>query len=164
MKKHLIKISILSLILFCSCSKQPECSNEEAKKTAIELSQEILLTDLAFKEFVKKERFNLLLDIKTEKYFLNAKNDIQNEIKSKIQNVESDSTIYTKYVDRTIEFFNELSPELNNIRTSNKNEEIKKCFCQAELNFNNGDSIDIEYTVQTTEEGETYVEVEIENQ
>jgi hypothetical protein len=161
MKKNFLKLSALAIVLFYSCSNQPECSSSDAKKTTFELAEELIVTDLAFQEFVKGERFNLLLDIQSESKLMKMKEEIQNEISNKIQMYETDSTVYTKYTNGAIELFEGLNPKLASIRTSEKSEDIKKCFCDAEITLNNGNSIGISYSVQIAEDGEIYVETQI---
>ena len=51
MKKIILVVLITSFIL-SSCSNQPECSSEDAKTTAHELAEELVLTDVAYDEFI----------------------------------------------------------------------------------------------------------------
>ncbi len=64
-----------------------------------------------------------------------------------------------KVIKKVDEQMAEITMELAAIRTKSVDDKIKKIRCSAELRFNSGKKIDIEYTAQYTEDGELYVEV-----
>lgn len=50
-------------------------------------------------------------------------------------------------------------PSVQNIRSVSKDEAIKKCNCEAEIRFNNGNKYDVAYSAQYTDDEKVYVEV-----
>lgn len=64
-----------------------------------------------------------------------------------------------KLVEEVDKRFKYASPELMNIRTENMDDKLQKSECAAEINFANGNKIDIEYKLSKTSEGDLYAEV-----
>lgn len=50
-------------------------------------------------------------------------------------------------------------PSVSNIRLNDKDNDLRKCECEAEVVFTNGNRYDVTYTAQYTEDGKVYVEL-----
>lgn len=86
---------------------------------------------------------------------------MKEEIQKEIRVNEKKSTLYTQHIKNARIKLGELNSEIVNIRTSNKDEDLKKCSCEAELKLSNGNSIDLLYTVQLNEKEEKFVELQM---
>lgn len=66
MRKIILATLIGSIFGLSSCSKQPNCSEEIVKTTAYELAEELVLTDVAFEEFVNKYQYGNFFQIQLQ--------------------------------------------------------------------------------------------------
>ncbi len=174
MKKLILTTLVGCIFILNSCSNQPNCSDSETKEIAFGLTKEIFLTEFAFQSFVEanplhdwargkdmndpdvKNMFNKVMDLS-----MTNGQGVRSEIKEAINNTTSELKYYEKHIENAKKQFSSLNPEILNIRISNKEEELKKCTCEAELSLNNGNSVSLLYNVQINEEGETFVELQI---
>lgn len=183
MKKIALLALIFSTILVTNCKhtkeknkkeiekieevKQPSCSEEMTKNTVKELFNEIILRDVAFKGFLNDyvypnggyliENIAKMKGISIDNVLEIMKKEIQNEIRIN----GKDSTIYTQHIANAQKKIEKLSYNLVNIRIMNKQNELKKCTCEANLQLNNGNTVELLYTVQLNENDETFVELQI---
>lgn len=164
-KQLLFSVIIIAQLTSCG-KKQPECSDKEVKETALELSEEILLKKIATTIFIDthfKEKPNANIMLLADKIGETEFRNILNEQFSKIykNGYDQESTYSIAYV-KALNRYEELAPKIENIRIKNKETELRKCYCEANLNLSNDSSIEINYNVQITEEEETFVELIME--
>ena len=152
MKIYNLFTSLGLIALLSSCTTQPKCTDELAKDIALELAKESLVTEIAYQKCL-----NLNYPLK---YFIHV-DDLKNNIRKEIRTGQSKSDLYTDIISNSKRIVNNLNPKIQNIRTSNKQEDLRKCTCEAILMLDNGNSADLIYSVQLTEDDETYVELQI---
>lgn len=158
-------ILILLSILFMSCEKQPNCSDSEVKLTALELAEELIVKELASEDFINqnfrvKPNANIILyaDNIGENAF---RNELSEGIENEYKNGTEEKTVYTESIQKAITQYKDLQANLNNVRISSKDDVLRKCSCDATLEFNNGKSFEVFYTVQLNDNEETFVELSI---
>ncbi len=171
MRNTFYLFSILNLsILLISCTKQPSCSDEKTIQNVNELVEKLIVTELAYEDFLEEIRFD-----EQQLRLLNlaaitrgqSSDDILEEIKEKIRIyiVEEDPSDHNieKYVVNAFNEYKDLEPKLINIRVAKIDKELRKCDCQAELKLKDGRKFDINFTSQLDEKDDNYVEVSIIN-
>jgi len=169
---NLNKINLLgfSTLLFISCSKQPSCMEEETLKTANDLARNIIMTDIAYEKYITDMRFDPA-EQEISKVYINARLrgksvdevllEIKNNMQSYINENKTDSIPTKKYIDYAKENIDKLELKLINIKTSAKEDEIKKCDCEAQIKTKDGVTRNVIYSSQINEQGENIVELEI---
>lgn len=172
MKKYFI---FGSAIILTSCSYSPSCSDDIVVRKVIEintLQRQTQITDLRRRTYNDIYPDNPLVGI--ESTFDNEKD--HEELK-KIENYKKISTYISDYLDENYENIPKniypaiekncanvgeiFKPEVKNIRATEKDDELKSCGCNADLEYPT-DKIynkSIYYTAQQTSDGQTYVEV-----
>ena len=167
MKKNILLKFTCLVVLLSSCSEQPTCSEKKTKATAQEIAEESILTEIAYDEFINvyvyQKGGNLIENLaKINRTSVdNVLETLKKEIRKEIRTYDSDSTIYTKHITTARKKLNELSPEIVNIRLLKKEDELKKCTCEAELKLKNGNTVNLLYSAQLNENNETFVELQI---
>lgn len=161
MKKILFMAVCLSVLT--SCSKQPTCSDKLVKNHVRHEAETMIIAYDALRGFQEANRYR--------GYFSKIANEngismdevydrIRGEIQDEISKDDGTTTKYSEYINLAKENYN-LNLELSNIRTSSKDEELKKCGCEAELDVSNGKSVNVFYDVQINEDKELVVEMEM---
>ncbi|PKP43596.1 MAG: hypothetical protein CVT96_04855 [Bacteroidetes bacterium HGW-Bacteroidetes-13] len=85
--------------------------------------------------------------------------ELEKGINDEIKNTPEKETVYSKSIKKAQERFLELKPKLEDIRISEKEIELRKCSCKANLKLSNDNSLELIYTVQINESDETFVEL-----
>lgn len=165
--KYTLLSSVLATIIL-SCEKpieQPNCSDETVKQTVIELSEEILIKEIATQNFIQynfvtnpNSRLIIYADDVGKDAFMA---ELEEALEGEIKNTPTEKTIYSNSIKKAQDRFIELEPKLSNIRIESKEPELRKCTCKANLNLNNDKSLDLYYNVQINESEETFVELNI---
>lgn len=146
MKKTIILLSLIAIS--CNLSGNPECSDEDVKSTARKILNE-RIEDNLINEYIK-ENLNVSdviayardngLDQK--EYYDTEREKVETEAKEYALNVLNKTKII-------------------NIRTNSIEKEIKKCTCSAEIENEDLNKIEIDYTAQYTEDSDDKVYVEL---
>jgi len=155
MKKKLFHFSlaiIISLLLVgCSSSGAPDCSDSDVKALVIDIATGEIKDQLFFQAIATQlhtagfKDDQILTQLKANPTYKHW-----NQLKDKGQDVKK----LIEIVDKQM-----AGISLTGIRTNGKNDQIKKCQCAGELQFSNGNTLTIEYTAQRTEDSQVYVEV-----
>ena len=146
MKK--IIILIVTIILITSCNNQPECSSAEVKRTLFSIVKEQLV-----KEY-KNTYFNQKWDYSSLRAY-SKDNGLNQEdfLSQKRIELNEEARIFAENA------VNKTKLELDAVRLLEKEEELKKCKCVADLVVDREESNKIEYTAQLTEDNKVYVEL-----
>lgn len=131
-------IGIGATLMFSGCGKSAiECDNSDAKKLVMEIAESEIKNQLSRLLINGSIQWSeTLIAISKEREI--TENDHKQEIER----------IYSK-----------AAPTLINIRTKNINDKLEKSECAAEINYANGNKIDITYNLSKTSDGKLYAEV-----
>ena len=131
-------LAIGSIVLLSGCGKSAiVCDDGDAQKTVMEIVEKEMKSQLYNGMFRGQIR-------PSEGFTERAEN-------------ESDLDIaYTKEAEKV---YKESNANLSNIRTESMDNEIEKSECAAEVNFANGNKLDITYSLSKTTDGNLYAEV-----
>ena len=167
MKKVILIISIAGIVLLNSCSNQPECNSNEAKKLVLDIVNDNINMDVNARTY----RFMLKYEIIASQFGL-KKNQIKKErIKT------------NKFL-----FFKNGSGIVDAVRTTSKEDKLNSCSCEGEVTLSeeafdnlkkrifeiNPDGsfnfsqlrenlrVEISYDLQITNDGELYAEVNLD--
>ena len=129
----IIGISVSTMLSGCGKSAV-ECDNSDAKKTVMEITEGEIKNQL-----VKKQN-----DFATYQAWqeLSAQKP---ELKTALEEIDKQ--------------YSEANPQLVNIRTESKDNDLQKSECAAEITFANGNKVDITYKLSKTSDGDLYAEV-----
>lgn len=142
MYKQIIAIVITLLTTGCFSSRVPSCSDNDVKKTVI---------DISTREFREQLLFPAMREFNLNPWGIPTY-DEWNKIRDKDESVR-------KVLDLVDKWIAESKITLTGIRTNAKHKESRKCECAGELNFSTGKTHPIKYTAQYSEDGKIYVEV-----
>lgn len=165
MKYLFVTVSSVILLLGCS-SPGPKCSDPEVQKLVLEITKEQLFKQLLievlpphYEEIVKESKetavFKEYEEVDNQGVgFVTGTMPIDYFLK--FAQVSFSAETVKDIIESRIE---ELQPNLSAIRTSSENNKVKKCNCDATLGFSNGNTVNIQYSGQLTDDGQVYVEV-----
>lgn len=124
-------IGIGATMMLSGCGKSAvECDNSDAQKTVVEIAEGEIKNQLAAMAGLSYSGLK--------------------------QRTDADAQKAAETIDKR---YDELSPNLVNIRTESMNNELEQSECAAEISYNNGNKTDITYKLSKTSEGELYAEV-----
>lgn len=164
MKK--VILLLFSVCLFSACSQQPECNDDEAKELVLGIMKDYISEDVD--EGTLQYLYSVLVQSSGIQY-----SDYNFKGVSKISQGE--------IAANKILLFKSGGFVLENVRVISKDDNLKKCTCKAELDFSeaenekletgliniglkglveaNDQTVAVDYTLQTTEDGDLYAEL-----
>jgi hypothetical protein len=165
-----LEIVVISFILLffagCSSNSTPTCTDETVKKLALEITYEALFKQLLPQQL--QQNYSQIVDESknSEIYAEYGKIDLQGEgfvygtmpVKYFLKFAEISKTAAT-VKDNIAKQIKDLNISFDAIRTSDKNPDLKKTSCAADLVSANGHKSPIKYTAQRTEDKQIWVEV-----
>lgn len=128
-------ISIGATMMISGCGKSAiECDDSDAQKTVMEIAEGEIKNQL-----VKMQNnfatYQAWQELSAEKP----------DVKQALEEIDK------KY--------SEANPQLVNIRTESKDDDLEKSECAAEITMANGNKVDITYKLSKTSDGDLYAEV-----
>lgn len=124
-------IGISATMMFSGCGKSAiECDDSDAQKTVMEIAEGAIKNQIAAMAGLSYSGLK--------------------------QSTDSNAQKAVEPIDKRYE---ELSPNLANIRTESMDDEFEKSECAAEISYTNGNKVDITYKLSKTSDGELYAEV-----
>ena len=156
-------ILVFGFLSGCGNSGAPLCSGGDVQDLVKDISEEETVFQI-FKEIFLKRRGN------SQFVYLNIANTTVKNWKSLIDSGgiiggfkkdESDKMLQLilGFIDSAEMQVSNANMKITSIRTSKKNDELKKSECDANLPFSNGNTLPITYTAQMSDDDVLYVEV-----
>ncbi|EIC20474.1 hypothetical protein [Thiorhodovibrio frisius] len=155
--KRLYLAIIVLQFAACGVNKAPTCSDSDVQELVLNISNEETLNQVFVSQLMSKNGYIFATAI--SRFSIDQwKNDPPQNYE-----VASNFTFERDYVLSIIaeseNLVEEAGLKLDEIRTNDKNVELKKASCSASLRFNNGNKLPITYLAQETDQGQLYVEV-----
>lgn len=170
--KNLTLVLSLVFLIFISCEKeQPSCSAPDVKNLAQEIIEEELIVSLSFSQYIDNHYLKFLNEVvKNSTDMEEIVEEEKEKIRKELNNPNTKDSRYTPFIEKIKTLvYDEMKMEITNIRVSDINKELQKCNCKAQIVFTHSEdgdtkSEDISYIVQINDEGETFVEVLLEDE
>jgi len=139
--KNIVLLAIIGVstsMILTGCGKSAvECDNSDAQKTVMEIAA----------EEIKKQ---IVMGLTTGQIQWN----------DELIALEKERGVTTNdYPPVAEKMYSESNPQLTNIRTESKDDDLEKSECAAEITYENGNKVDITYKLSKTSDGDLYAEV-----
>lgn len=142
-------VGILTVFLFwmgCSKSDVPECGDPTVKRLVVEIAM----------DFVRDQALTLMI----QKELHTTPAMLGNPTYAKWNGLRDKDPSIKKVLEAVDAHIGDTTLTVESIRTTEREKEVGKCWCDADLKSSNGSTFPVQYSAQYTDDGEeVYVEV-----